>query len=632
MKTLKVVLISLVVIFACLVVGLFIFLKTVDMNRYLPLITEQVNKATGRELKIGRAGLNFSFFKGVTVDLKDIMMSDDPRFSDQAFLKVGGATLGVDLGAILGGKIVVTEIAIDSPKVTIIRDKEGRINVALLGSAPGKPAASSKPDQSASAAALPMILVRDFHIDKASVIYIDQMFTPALSVPINDITVVVRNFSLTAPFDVSLKAAAFSADQDISMNGRVGLDLISLGAKIENMKADVDLGKVALDRLIAALPMLQPAGLKEMKGALSLSVQSAVLDQTGLKSLKASLGMSEGRMVLNVFPIPVESIAMNLTVDERNATVKDLSCAVSGGEIRIQGTVKDYLTRPQVDLSGTAEGVEAKGISEAYKLPVKANGKVTAGFRAGFSGMTPEEIMRSLDAEVKANMKEGSLEGINLLQTGLANIPMLPGILASVQSSLPPETQADLEKGVTLVKSCDTVAKSKGGVVNLEKAELVTRDVSALASGTVHLTGDVDIKVDLFIEKALAEALVKKVKDLAGLETEDNRLYIPLFVKGPLMKPQVQPDTAYLSKKLLLERGKDELQKVLEKNPQVQGVLNAIFGGPSQGEVPSDQSAPQSGSEGSQVQPADQGTQPGPGETNSGKAVDALFNAIFEKK
>jgi hypothetical protein len=98
------------------------------------------------------------------------------------------------------------------------------------------------------------------------------------------------------------------------------------------------------------------------------------------------------------------------------------------------------------------------------------------------------------------------------------------------------------------------------------------------------------------------------------------------------MKPQVQPDTAYLSKKLLLEQGKDQLQKILEKNPQVQGVLNAIFGGPSQGEASSDQSAPQSGTEGSQVQPADQGTQSGQGETNAGKTVDALFNAILKKK
>jgi hypothetical protein len=209
---------------------------------------------------------------------------------------------------------------------------------------------------------------------------------------------------------------------------------------------------------------------------------------------------------------------------------------------------------------------------------------------------------------------------------------MLPGLLASAQSSLPPETQSDLEKGVTLINSCEAVAKSKGGVVTLEKADLVTRDVTISATGTANLLGDVDIKADLYIEKALAQALISKVKDLGGISTDDGRLYIPLFVQGPLMKPKVQPDVAYLSKKLLMERGKDQLQKVLEKNPQAQGLLNAIFGGPAQGGQSQDQSATPGSAEGSQPQPTDQGGQQNQGGTNTNKAVNALFNAIFEKK
>jgi hypothetical protein len=98
------------------------------------------------------------------------------------------------------------------------------------------------------------------------------------------------------------------------------------------------------------------------------------------------------------------------------------------------------------------------------------------------------------------------------------------------------------------------------------------------------------------------------------------------------MKPKVQPDVAYLSKKLLMERGKDQLQKVLEKNPQVQGVLNAIFGGSTQGGETQNQPAAQSGGEGSQLQPTDQGGQQDQSGTNANKAVDNLFNAIFEKK
>lgn len=633
MKTLKVVLIALVVIVASLVVALFIFLKTVDLNRYLPPITEQVTKATGREIKIGNAGLDFSFFRGVSLDLKDIVMSDDTQFSDKPFLNVGRLTLGVDLGAILGGKIVVTEIAVEALRLNIIHDKDGRINVASIGAVTGKGGTPSKSGTSpSSAVALPVLLVKNFHVDGAGVSYVDQMFAPTLAVPVNKIDILVKNFSLTDFFDVSLKASAFSSEQDIVINGRVGLDPATLGAKIEEMKVDMDLGKVAMDSLTTALPMLAPAGLQEMKGVLSLNIGNTLLNPAGLKSLRASASMANGRVVVKAFPVPVEKISLSVDGDEQELSIKDLSCSISSGTIHAQGTVKNYLVKPVVTISGTAQGIEARGISDAYKLPVKANGKVTGEFQAGFSGMTPQEIVGSLDGELKASMKDGSLEGLNLLQAGLANIPMLPGLLTSVQSSLPPETQSDLQKGITLINSCETVAKSKGGVVTLEKAELVTRDVTVSATGTANLLGDADIKADLYIEKALAQALISKVKDLVGISTDDGRLYIPFSVQGPLMKPKVQPDVAYLSKKLLMERGKDQLQKVLEKNPQAQGLLNAIFGGSSQEGGTQNQPSSQGTTEGGQTQPAGQGAQPDQGGTSTNKAVNALFNAIFEKK
>ncbi len=631
MKTLKIVLISVLGIILALIIGLVIFLKTVDVNHFLPPITAQAAKATGRDVRIGKAGLQLSFLKGVILELRDVSMSDDAKFSDKPFVTLDRVALGVDLGMILRGQIAVSDVTVESPRIVVVRNKDGQINASTIGAAtqaPPSPAAQSQSvaqPKPGAAPVLPAFLVKSIHVTNGAVSFVDQSFSPSLTVELDKIDILVKDLSLASPFDVAVKASVFSTQEDIALNGQVTLDLASSGARIKGLKTELDMGKVALDKLIASLPMLKPAGLKEMKGALVLDIKDADLGASGLKSLNAALTLSNGHALLETFPVPFENIALNVDLDEKEAKVSDLSCTLSTGTIHVQGAIKDYMASPVMNFKGTAQAIEAKGISDAYKLPVKANGKVNADFEASFSGKAPDEIMNSLDAQFKADMKEGSLEGINLLKTGLANIPMLPGLLASVQSGLPAETQADLEKDVTVVNLCEVVAKAKGNLVTIEKAQIVTRDVTVSATGTVKLMDTVDMKADLYIEKALAQALIAKVKDLSALRTDDGRVYILLFVNGPLMKPLVQPDMKYLTQKLLVNRGQEQLQKVFQKNPQLQGVLNSIFGGSSQ-----DQPAATQNGE-TQGQPAQEG-QSTQKEAPAGQAVNDLLNSIFKKK
>ena len=64
MKVLKNILVGFLVLIVLLVGGVVVFLKTFDMNKYVPQITQQVVQTIGRDLKIGHAALALSWRQG----------------------------------------------------------------------------------------------------------------------------------------------------------------------------------------------------------------------------------------------------------------------------------------------------------------------------------------------------------------------------------------------------------------------------------------------------------------------------------------------------------------------------------------------------------------------------------------
>lgn len=77
MKILKIILLSIVVLLFAGILGLFIFLKTVDVNRYLPQITQAASKALGCPLTIERADLDLSW-TGIALNVRGISIFNGP--------------------------------------------------------------------------------------------------------------------------------------------------------------------------------------------------------------------------------------------------------------------------------------------------------------------------------------------------------------------------------------------------------------------------------------------------------------------------------------------------------------------------------------------------------------------------
>ncbi len=571
MKALKVIL----VVFAALVIlvtaGVLVFLKTFNVNSYLPQITQQVSKAVGRDLKVGGAELGVSLANGIRLEVKDISLADDPRFSDKPFFAVSRIEIGVNPGALFfERKVQMTGIVIDSPRIVMIRAKDGTINVQTMGAqVPAK-----GPDN--QAAAIPALLVNDIKIVNGSFTYIDQGSTPALALTLARIDVHVSDLSLVSPFQVSLKASLFSAQQNVTLDARVDPDLLKQAVRIKDLNIGVDLALIDAAKLEDQLPMLKPLALKKTAGLFKIDVPEAEAGAKGLATLKAQASLEKGLLLVGLVPVPAENITLNADISEKQVSIKTLTATVADGVIRGNALIVDYLSLPVVTGSVSTEGVNINKIAVAFSSPLGAKGILSGDGNVRFSGTTPEAIVSSLSGETKADIKDAVIENMNFLSASLGKIPMLPGLLDSIMPDLSQATQDDIRQGSTHFQTVHAQGHLVKGGFQLDAADATTQDLAVHAQGAFDFVSGFDIKVDVRLTPDLSGRLALRVKALAGLKDEEGRIYIPLNVKGPVAKPKVIPDIEYLAKKMIVAQGGEQLQQILG-SPDASQAVNAIF-------------------------------------------------------
>ncbi len=571
MKALKVIL----VVFAALVIlvtaGVLVFLKTFNVNSYLPQITQQVSKAVGRDLKVGGAELGVSLANGIRLEVKDISLADDPRFSDKPFFAVSRIEIGVNPGALFfERKVQMTGIVIDSPRIVMIRAKDGTINVQTMGAqVPAK-----GPDN--QAAAIPALLVNDIKIVNGSFTYIDQGSTPALALTLARIDVHVSDLSLVSPFQVSLKASLFSAQQNVTLDARVDPDLLKQAVRIKDLNIGVDLALIDAAKLEDQLPMLKPLALKKTAGLFKIDVPEAEAGAKGLATLKTQASLEKGLLLVGLVPVPAENITLNADISEKQVSIKTLTATVADGVIRGNALIVDYLSLPVVTGSVSTEGVNINKIAVAFSSPLGAKGILSGDGNVRFSGSTPEAIVSSLSGETKADIKDAVIENMNFLSASLGKIPMLPGLLDSIMPDLSQATQDDIRQGSTHFQTVHAQGHLVKGGFQLDAADATTQDLAVHAQGAFDFVSGFDIKVDVRLTPDLSGRLALRVKALAGLKDEEGRIYIPLNVKGPVAKPKVIPDIEYLAKKMIVAQGGEQLQQILG-SPDASQAVNAIF-------------------------------------------------------
>jgi hypothetical protein len=600
MKVLKIVFVSILGLFVVIFLGLFIFLKTFDVNKYLPQITQQIGQSINRTVSINHVDLGLSLAKGLTLNLKDLVIKDDEKFSKNDFLTVKSVYLGLDImPLVLQRQVHVTSVVVSFPSISIVRSAEGQINAQTMvpSDSTSKPLQTQTAEapkvevkQAAPAASsLPDVSIKSILIENGVVLFEDKNPQMPIKINIDNIEVKVNDFSLTKsfPFTAHLDVLA-KGQKNIDIAGRCVLDLSKNAVSVTDLNIKSDLSQLDLSKVKSVTTILQslPVWPQEVKGNLLIEIPQLNASSTGLDKLSLKMTLDQGYVKLKELLNPIKDININVSSDLKDLILNSFQASAGGGQIAGKANIHDLLTAQTYDFQLETKGINIDELLDESSWPAI----LKAGFICQLSGsgtsFAPEPMMKNLKADGSFSLTNAKIEKLNILEVILSKLNVIPGLGNVIESALSSSLKDKLNSDTTVLDKAEGKIKVQDKVISLENADIESKLFTINAQGQVGFDLVTDLSVKTYLASDISADLTKSARPLKGLLDDRGRLYIPGKVTGKAPSVGYSPEIDYISKKVLTEEGTEQinkqLDKVLQKNPQIRGILNSVLGGGQQ--------------------------------------------------
>lgn len=534
MKILKIALLSLAALLIVLVVGLVIFIKTFDLNRFLPEITKNASQALGRALTIERGDLNAGL-SGVVLDLKGLRLADiDPA----------------------------------APPALTVEDAHARLEL------------------------MPFVFRREIQI--SSIVFSKVKVAVAdPKTPVNILVPTVRaqvsGFSLKDPFTVNMDARVASKVENIRMSTHVQLDTEKSVTTLVNLMLTSDVSQLDLNEVKTITPALAEAPLPtSIAGQLQVEVPKAQIGPKGLEALQANIRISEGSIKMKELPVPLTGVQAKAEADTNAFNVTQLSANLGQGTVNAQARITDYLKAlPQLSAKATFGNLNIEELADVKAMPVVVKGKVNGNAAITAQGFDPNVLLPSLKGNGEVTIAEGSIEQFKLFQAMLGpTLGRIPGLSQAIDGILNNVLQKHVGSNTIALDKAQAQFTIADSAVNLDNALLGSKTFDLEAKGKVGFDMNASIATTLRLSSELSAKLVEDTKPLSYLQDETGRLKIDGQTEGVLPNVKFNPSFTFkeAAKSAIVEEGSKQLQKVIEKNPEVGNILNAILGGGNEGQ------------------------------------------------
>jgi AsmA protein len=203
------------IVVAILVVILIALPFIINVNSFRPRIEASASDALGRKVSVGN--LSLSILTGsVTAD--NISIAEDPAFGTQPFVTAKSLKVGVEIWPLITSKqLNVTEITLEEPQITLLKNAANKWNFSSLGGNATK--ASSAPSSSGSSSP------QNLSVGKLSVtdgkLIVGKANSSAKPHVYDKVNITVSNFSPTSQFPFHL-TANLPAGGNADISGQAG--------------------------------------------------------------------------------------------------------------------------------------------------------------------------------------------------------------------------------------------------------------------------------------------------------------------------------------------------------------------------------------------------------------------------
>jgi AsmA protein len=124
---------NILIVVGIVIVILLIVPFLIPVNQFKPTIEAKASAALGRQVQMGN--LSLSLFTG-SLSAENLVVGDDPKFSQTPFLTAKGVRVGVAMMPLIFSRALnITSVTIKDPQVTLLHNPAGQWNYSSIGGA-----------------------------------------------------------------------------------------------------------------------------------------------------------------------------------------------------------------------------------------------------------------------------------------------------------------------------------------------------------------------------------------------------------------------------------------------------------------------------------------------------------------
>ena len=514
-----------------LIVGVILSLPfLVDLNKYQdqykPLIEDTLNR------KVQLQDIRLSIWPRIGAKVAGFVVLDDPAFGSTPFASLTSLEVGVKLMPLLSGKVEIEEVMLRDPVITVIKNKNGVLNVSTIGrtgvAVPHTPSRAPIPSADGPLKILALLAVdrvsiaggkltyRDLSVPKPTEYILEDMELLLQSVrlgqtPSLHFGTLVQPFNLPVKLDGTFGPLKESADIDaINLRLALGKTDFTITGKMAGQNANLNISAPAINtaNLPVVLPLQKPVDVKNLEIAAEVKGQDTLL--------------------------------------------QNFSFQLFDGHTRVQGRVTSGSEAPPFTGTMTIQGIQlGPAFNALATTQMSISGTAGADFGMQGHGFSMPDITKSLEGTGHLAVKDGKIEGVNLLQEAIS-------ILKVVGISL------DNAKATAFSK-IETDLAVKQGIIHVQRLLMDSHGFQATGGGTIGFDHTLNLIVNLNLSQELSQKIASS-SPAAKLATKDGRLSLPLVITGTAQAPSYGLDMKGLTGKV-----REQVRKKAEET--VDGLL-----------------------------------------------------------
>ena len=473
----------------------------VDLNKYQdqykPLLEEVLNR------KVQLQDIRLTIWPRIGARVTGFAVLDDPAFGAGPFASLTSLDVGVKLMPLLSGTVEVEDITLRHPVITVIKNKNGILNVSTIGrtgvAAPKTPSRAPIPSAEGPLKILALLAVDRVSITGGTVTYRDLSAPKPTEYILQDMELLLQSVRLGQSPTLHAGLLLQPMNLPVTLDGTFG-----------PLKETTDIDAIDLQLSLGKTDFTITGKTVERNAILNIS---APIVNTA--DLPVPLPLQH--------PVDIKTLQIAVQVQGQNVLLQKLSFQLFDGQVVAEGRVTSGSETPPFSAKATIQGIQlAPALNAIARVPLSISGMAGANLDVQGRGFSMPDLTKSLAGTGHVAVKDGTIEGVNLLEEALSLLKVVGISLDNAKA--------------TVFSTIETDLAIQEGIIQVQRLMMDSHDFQATGGGTIGFDQTLNLTMHLKLSQDLSQKIAN-ASPLAKLAMENGRLSLPLMITGTTQTP-----------------------------------------------------------------------------------------------